>query len=127
MENGIEVKHKKGDLFRDDDGDARYQLLGDKSSAGRQMLNYWDTVTVEGSWINDYDFMDSDGLRKSTAGVIAKTAFQIAPYFIPYVGPVYKWLMAAKELSTAMPMLLNSMNTAFSGTSENEFGKAMNK
>jgi hypothetical protein len=35
--------------------------------------------------------------------------------------------MAAKELSTAMPMLLNSINTAFSGTSENEFGKAMNK
>ena len=36
----IEVKHKNGDLFRDDDGDARYQLLGDKSSAGRKMLNY---------------------------------------------------------------------------------------
>jgi hypothetical protein len=70
--------------------------------------------------------MDSDGLRKSAAGVVAKTAFQIAPYFIPYVGPVYKYLMAAKELSTAMPMFLNSINTAFGGSDDNEFGKTMN-
>ena len=126
LENGVEVEHKKGDLRLDSEGDARYQLLGDKSSAGRQMLRYWDTVTVEGKWANKYDFMDSDGLRKSTAGVIAKTAFQIAPYFIPYVGSVYKYLMAAKELSTAMPMFLNSINTAFGGSEDSDFGKAMN-
>lgn len=126
LENGVEVSHKKGDLKLDDEGDARYQLLGDKSSAGRQMLRYWDTITVEGKWANKYDFMDSDGLRKSAAGVVAKTAFQIAPYFIPYVGPVYKYLMAAKELSTAMPMFLNSINTAFGGSDDNEFGKTMN-
>ena len=126
LENGIEVEHKKGDLKLDDEGDARYQLLGDKSSAGRQMLRYWDTVTVEGKWANKYDFMDSDGLRKSAAGVVAKTAFQIIPYFIPYVGPVYKYLMAAKELSTAMPIFLNSINTAFGGSEDSDFGKAMN-
>lgn len=40
LENGIEVEHKKGDLKLDSEGDARYQLLGDKSSAGRQMLRY---------------------------------------------------------------------------------------
>ena len=32
-----------------------------------------------------YDFFDSDGLEKSIGGTIAKTAFKIAPYFIPYV------------------------------------------
>lgn len=122
----MEVYHKKGDLKLDEDGDARYQLLGNKSAAGRQLLRYWDTITVEGKWANKYDFMDSDGLRKSVGGVVAKTAFQIAPYFIPYVGPVYKYLMAAKELGTAMPMFLQSMNTAFGGSEDSEFGQSMN-
>ena len=126
MENGVEVSHKKGDIKLDEEGDARYQLLGNKSSAGRQMLRYWDTATIEGSWINKYDFMDSDGLRKSTAGVVAKTAFQIVPYFIPYVGVAYKWAMLGKELGTAMPMLLQSINTAVGGSEDSEFGQAMN-
>jgi hypothetical protein len=34
--------------------------------------------------------------------------------------------MAAKELSTAMPMFLNSINTAFGGSEDSDFGKAMN-
>ncbi len=128
-ENGITVPHKKGELMRDDNGNPFYQELGSKSAAGRELLRYTDLLTVEGQWLNKYDFLDSDDLRKSTAGIVAKTAFQIAPYFIPYVGTALKYATAAKELATAMPSFLKAIDNIFDSDNQedDEFDKKMNR
>lgn len=128
-ENGIMVYHKKGELQRDPNGNPFYQQLGSKSASGRELLKYTDLLTVEGQWLNEYDFLDSDDLRKSTAGIIAKTAFQIAPYFIPYVGTALKYVTAAKELVTAMPSFLKAFDNLFDSEdqTEDEFDQKMNR
>ena len=126
-ENGIQVYHQKGEVQRDDNGNPFYQLLGSKSALGKEVLKYTDTITKEGAWINDYDFLDSDGYKKSVAGTIAKTAFQILPYFLGPTRAIYGGLMAAKELATVLPVFLNSINAVITGDDENEFGQKMNK
>ena len=67
-------------------------------------------------------------MKKSAAGVVAKTAFSIVPYFIPYVGPALKYVMAAKELATAMPPFLKALNNIFESESgDDSFDKKMNE
>ena len=86
-EGGELVQHKRGDLkYRN--GLPYYETLGDRSISGKQVLTYSDSLTREGSWLNKYDFFDSDGLDKSMVGTIAKTAFTTIPYLIPGVGGV---------------------------------------
>ena len=82
-------KFKKGDVKLDSEGKPYYELLGDRDGINKQHLSSWDVITKESSWINEYDFMDSDDLEKSIIGTIAKTAVQVVPYFIPYVNAVY--------------------------------------
>ena len=126
-ENGIRVYHQKGEVQRDKKGNPFYQLVGSQNTSGKQILKYTDTLTKEGAWINDYDFLDSDGYKKSIAGTIAKTAFQIAPYLFGPTRAIYGGLTAAKELATVLPIFLNSINSVISGDDENEFGQKMNK
>lgn len=126
-ENGVQVYHQKGEVQRDKKGNPFYQLVGSQNTSGKQILKYTDTLTKEGTWINDYDFLDSDGYKKSVAGTIAKTAFQIAPYLFGPTRAIYGGLTAAKELATALPVFLNSINSIISGDNENEFGQKMNR
>jgi hypothetical protein len=47
-----------------------------------------NTLTVDGSAWNKYDFFDSDDLeQKSITGSILKNAALVGSMFIPYVGP----------------------------------------
>lgn len=125
-ENGMRVYHQKGEVKRDENGNPFYQLIGSNSTIGKDILKYTDTITKEGAWINDYDFLDSDGYKKSISGTIVKTAFQIAPYFFSKTRALYGGLTAAKELATVMPVFLNSINSVITGDDENEFGQKMN-
>ena len=69
-------------------GDPQYQILGNKSAVGREMLHYTDTFTRDDEWLNKFDFFNNDGLTKSVGGTIARTAFMLAPMFIPGVNTV---------------------------------------
>lgn len=109
------VSHKKGDYKFNEYGDPYYETLGNRSLTGKDILHITDTLTVDGSKWNKYDFFDADGLDKSAAGTIARTVFKVAPMFLPYVGKVYGGLTATIELGKLLPVLYKSIEGIASG------------
>lgn len=107
---GLVTKHRKGDYKLNDKGTYYYETLGDRNPIGKEVLSVFDTLTVDGEGINKYDFFDSDDVKKSISGVIAKNVANLLPLFTP-VGGVYSALMVAKEFSKAMPMLYGWMTS----------------
>lgn len=107
---GLITKHSKGDYKLNDKGTYYYETLGDRNPIGKEVLSVFDTLTVDGEGINKYDFFDSDDVKKSVTGVIAKNVATLLPLFTP-VGGVYSALMVAKEFSKAMPMLYGWMTS----------------
>lgn len=123
---GITVAHKKGEYKLNDKGTYYYETLGDRSPIGKEVLSVFDTLTVDGQGINKYDFFDSDDVKKSVGGVIAKNVAVMLPMFASAVitGPVgafaataYSTLFIARELGKSLPMLYGWM-TALSDTQE---------
>lgn len=115
MVDGREVSHKAGDYKFNENGDPYYETLGNRSLTGKDILHISDTLTVDGSKWNKYDFFDSDGLDKSVVGTVAKTLFKVAPMFIPHVGKVYGGLSATIELGKLLPILYKSIEGIASG------------
>lgn len=107
--NGRTVSHKAGDLKFNNEGDPYYETLGNRSLSNKDILHISDTLTVDGSVWNKYDFFDSDGLDKSIGGTLAKTLFKVGPMLIPYVGQVYGAMTAAVELGKLFPVLFRSI------------------
>lgn len=101
---GLTTKHNKGDYKLNDKGTYYYETLGDRNPIGKEVLSVFDTLTVDGEGINKYDFFDSDDVKKSVTGVIAKNVTALLPLFTP-AGTAYSALMIAKEFSKALPML----------------------
>lgn len=101
---GLVIKHTKGDYKLNDKGTYYYETLGDRSPIGKEVLSVFDTLTVDGEGINKYDFFDSDDIKKSVGGVIAKNVVALLPIFTP-ISTAYSALMVAKEFSKALPML----------------------
>ena len=108
------IQHKKGEKKLNDQGTYYYEKLNGRSPMNREVLSLGDILTKEDSVLNKIDFMDSDDLEKSTAGVIAKNIAYIAPMFIPGVGPYYYKALVAKEMVRAMPMLYSVGTNLFS-------------
>lgn len=126
--DGREVAHKAGDLKYDEDGDPYYELLGNRSIAGKDVLHYEDTLTVDGSSWNKYDFFDSDGLDKSVTGTVAKTVAKLAPMFVPGVNMVYGGISAVMELGKLLPIMEQTVEGLISGDLSNSKSSAlMNK
>lgn len=125
-EGGELVQHKRGDLkYRN--GLPYYETLGDRSLSGKQVLTYSDSLTREGSWLNKYDFFDSDGLDKNMVGTIAKTAFITIPYLIPGVGEILGATTAFVALNRVLPVLGKAIANIAGGSEDNEFNKTMNQ
>ena len=101
---GITKQHKKGDYKLNDKGTYYYETLNDRSPIGKEVLSVFDTLTVDGEGLNKYDFFDSDDVKKSVGGVIAKNVAALLPIFTP-IGTAYSALLVAKEFAKAMPML----------------------
>ena len=101
---GLVTKHNKGDYKLNDKGTYYYETLGNRNPIGKEILSVFDTLTVDGEGINKYDFFDSDDIKKSVTGVIAKNVAALLPLFTP-AGTAYSALMIAKEFSKALPML----------------------
>lgn len=71
-----------------------------------------DTLTIDGSKWDKYNFFDSDDLDKSVIGTMAKTAFKVGMMFIPGVGKYYGAMTAAKELGKLFPVLLKVLKAS---------------
>ena len=100
--SGQTVKHVKGDLKTDENGNYYYETLGDRDASGKNFLKVWDTLTVDGTFWNKFDPFDSDGVSKNIGGQIVKTAALVAPLLIPGVNTAYGYLMAGSLLSDAL-------------------------
>ena len=116
---GEEVEHNAGDLKLDNDGNFYYERLDGRNVYGRRVLNKLNTLTVDGSWLNQYDFFDSDDLnQKSLGGSIAKNLALVGSMFIPYVGPYIAGLSIATQsaglLATLGKMFINSESETLS-------------
>ncbi len=118
-----EIKsHKKGDYKYNEDGVFYYETLNGRDVYGKQVLNRMNTLTVDGSKINRYDFFDSDDLeQKSIVGSTFKNLALVGSMFIPWnVGNVIK----AANIATQSIGLLGALSKMFLG-SENEFANNM--
>ena len=115
-ENGI--KHRKGDWKTDSSGNYYAETIGDRQLLDSQVISVQDILTKEGSWINKYDFFDSDGETKSITGTVFKTMAQIAPYLIPGVNKYYGALTASVGLASVLPTFYKSIEGLLTGKSD---------
>ena len=124
IENGILVHKRKGDI-KLKNGDPYYEIPKAGNLYDKEILQYTDTLTDDDSYLNKFDFMDSDGLRKSVGGTLAKTAFMLAPYFVPGVGEILGWAGAGLALGKTLPVLGKAIDGIFTGSTNDGFGKTM--
>lgn len=97
---GETVKHQKGELKINDEGTYYYEKLDGRDIYGRRVLNKMNILTTDGSWINQYDFFDSDDInQKSIGGSVLKNLALVGTMFIPYVGPWITGLSLATQLA----------------------------
>lgn len=114
-------KHSKGEYKYNDDGTFYYETLNGRDIYGRQVLNRMNTLTVDGSKANRYDFFDSDDLeQKSFIGNTLKNLALVGSMFLPVVG---KPIIAASVATQAVG-LLGTLGKMFLG-SDNETANNM--
>lgn len=119
------VHHEKGEYKLNDKGTYYYETLGNRSILGKDILSALDTLTIDGQGLNKYDFFDSNDIKKSVAGSIAKNVVSLLPLFCgPIVGGIYGGAMVIKELSKSMPMAYGII-TAFSDAETPEWMNTM--
>ena len=118
---GSVKQHKKGDYKYNDDGTFYYETLNGRDVYGRQVLNRMNTLTVDGSKANRYDFFDSDDLeQKSFIGNTLKNLALVGSMFLPVVGkPIIAANVAAQSVG-----LLGTLGKMFLG-SDNETANNM--
>ena len=118
------TKHKKGDYKLNEEGTYYYETLGGRSPIGKQVLSSLDTLTVDGTKLNKYDFFDSDDIEKSVGGVIAKNVATLIPMFVGGpIGTAYSTALIAREMAKSLPMLYGMTTALFS---DSETPKWMN-
>lgn len=94
------IEHKKGDLKLDQNGNFYYEKLDGRDVYGRRVLNKMNILTTDGSYLNRYDFFDSDDInQKSIGGSVLKNLALVGTMFIPYVGPWIAGLSIATQLA----------------------------
>lgn len=116
------VSHQAGDLKLDDTGNFYYEKLDGRDVYNRRVLNKMNTLTVDGSWANQFDFFDSDDInQKSAIGSIMKNLALVGSMFLPYVGP---WI-AGISVATQMAGLLGTLGKMVTMDSNNSTFSAM--
>lgn len=107
FENGRWITHKKGQYKLNDEGTYYTETLNGRSVVGKEFISALDTITIDGSDINKYDFFDSDSIDKSAIGSTVKNLAAVAPLFFmgPIAASVYGGLFITKELAKTLPML----------------------
>ena len=136
-QSGRQIQHKRGDRKLDKNGKLYYETIGMKEPYGRDVLNWTDTLTVDDTWQDKYNFMSSDGLDKSITGAIMKNVITYAPMFISgpaeaiyaSAGAIYALGTLGAELLNVMPMLTKSGIALFAGDSQvdKDYWKTLNR
>lgn len=83
------VVYTKGSPKYDEEGNPYYEKLGGRSIYGKQVLSSWDTLTVDGSAWNKFDFFDADDKESSTTKTLVRDVIKVAPAFIPGINTWY--------------------------------------
>lgn len=97
---GEKVKHEKGEPKLNQDGEYYYEKLDGRDVYGRRVLNKMNVLTRDGSFMNKFDFFDSDDIeQKSVVGTTFKNLALVGSMFIPYVGPWIAGLSVATQLA----------------------------
>ena len=107
--------HKKGDYKYNEFGKPYYETLEGKTPVNRQMLTIWDTVTVDGSTQDKWNYMSSDDKEKTITGSILKATTRMLPYAIPGFGQFYAWSTAAMTLAEFGPQIGKMIGGFMSG------------
>lgn len=98
--------HKKGSYKLNEDGKPYYETLGNRSVYEKQLLNRFDVMTEEGSFIDSINFFDSDDkYEKSLLGSTLKTIALVGPMFLPYVGPIFAGMSVLLQTSSMLGTL----------------------
>lgn len=106
-------KHRKGDYKYNEEGTFYYETLNGRDVYGRQVLNRMNTLTVDGSAANAYDFFDSDDLQqKNVIGNTMKNLALVGSMFLPVVG---NYVVAA-SIATQSVGLLGALGKMFLGS-----------
>ena len=126
-ENGRQVTHRKGQQKYDENGDPYYEILGNRSHYGKDVLHITDVVTKDDAWINQFDFLDSDSLDKSIGKTIFKTATQIGLWAIPHVGPVLGGVKALMDLTSVLPIVGKSIDGLITGNTDDKTGQFLTR
>lgn len=104
-ENG-NLLHKKGEDKLNEDGHYYYETLGNRSVYGKDLINRWDVITDDRSWLNNIDFFDSDDKHeKNPVGSILKMAALVGSMYIPYVGPFIAGTSVLLQVSSMLGTL----------------------
>ena len=103
---GETVEHKAGDFKINELGEYYTEKLNGRNPANKTFVSAFDTITVDESGINKYDFFDADSADKSVIGSIASAAATVAPLFLgPEVALAYSTGLIGRELSKSLPLL----------------------
>lgn len=117
--------HQKGELKLDENGDPYTELLGNRESAGKNIVKWTETFSVDGTFANKLDIFDSDSFEKNAWKTVAKTGVMLLPYLTP-AGAAMGWVSAGMALSKALPVLVKTLNGLATNDPDNALGKSMN-
>lgn len=109
-ETGRLIKHTKGEYKTNQDGQFYTETLNGREIYNKQVVSPFDVISKDGSFMNKFDFLDSDDKNKSVIGTVAKTIVQIAPFMIPGVEDVYGALLVTHALGSALPKLYKTID-----------------
>ena len=128
-ETGQKEWHEQGEWKLNPEGTFYTETLGDRDINNKQFVALSDVLTKEDSWINQYDFFDSDGRNKSVFGTIMKITAQTLPYVIPTVGAYWGAITAAMNMGATLPTFYKMLEDIARGEDEDrsEAFKAANQ
>ena len=84
------------------------ELLNGRPTYNQEIVSYFDTLTKEDSWINRYDFFDSDDKEKSLIGSVFRNLALAAPLAIPGVAPIYLGISTGLQASSLIAGLMKA-------------------
>ena len=128
-ETGQKEWHEEGEWKLNPEGTFYTETLGDRDINNKQFVALSDVLTKEDSWINQYDFFDSDGRNKSVFGTIMKVTAQALPYVIPASGAYWGAITAAMNMGATLPTFYKMLEDIARGEDEDrsEAFKAANQ
>ena len=120
---GYMTSHKKGEWKVNDDGNLYTEKISDKNIYGKQVVSTSDILTTDGSLVDQFNFLDSDGRQKSIAGTVFKLSSEIAPFLMPKIGTYYAGVKTAVSLISVLPTFYKAIEGAFLGDEETSLTK----